>query len=287
MDPIEQLGALLKSAPGGQRAEHKYFKREATGNADHPWRYYYTEEQYRREKGGGGGHVADRANAEIARLSATLEEFEQAIGAGKIHGDVGEHIRVAQAEVQGHEQALPALMSDLKAMAGKGKVKARVKKLESVLGKIVRKPKYRDAAALQDLTGARIVHENVEQVMATVRAIKAKYEVVTEDNYIDAPQGDYRSYHLIVEHEGRQKEIQVRTKNQDVFADFAHNIYKPLTPAQEQAIRTSRAEVEQYSKQAAAHYWALDSGAEDVPPPPPCIPVVKQAFGCLSFGAEA
>jgi ppGpp synthetase/RelA/SpoT-type nucleotidyltranferase len=144
---------------------------------------------------------------------------------------------------------------------------------------MVEKPHYTTADKLQDGTGMRVVHGTVEEVKATVAKIRAKYKVIEEDDYIAKPKGDYRSHHLIIEGPGKlAMEIQVRTKNQDAFGDWCHDVYKPVT--KKQAKVQKHPEVISYARDISAYFWALDTGAEP-PPKPPCTKVVSDAFGCL------
>jgi len=62
--------------------------------------------------------------------------------------------------------------------------------------------------------------------------VRKNYDVIDEDNYIQKSKGGYRSMHFTVQDKnGLKSEIQVRTPNQDKWANWAHdNFYKPLTP---------------------------------------------------------
>ncbi len=193
-----------------------------------------------------------------------------------------EHVAVAKRLIRLHAKALPRIKAAMAKAAGKdANVQGRVKTLESALGKLIRKPdEYLSADKLQDITGTRIIHSTVEQVKSTVTKLKDQYRVVGEDDYIDKPQGNYRSHHLILEDpETKLKfEVQIRTKNQNTFADWAHNVYKPVS--EEQAKHRADPEVSAYESGIAAYFWALDTKARP-PNKPPCTPVIKQAFGCL------
>jgi hypothetical protein len=191
-----------------------------------------------------------------------------------------EHVKIAHDFLRQHKAQLPQVLGDIKGMAGKdAKVKGRVKTLPSALGKMVKKPKYTTADKLQDGTGLRVIHGSVAEVKATVAKLREKYKVVEEDNYIDNPQGDYRSHHLIVEGPtGLAMEVQVRTENQNTFADWAHDVYKPMSEAQAAAV--DHPDVAKYSHDISEYFWALDSGKKP-PPKPPCTKVISEAFGCL------
>lgn len=192
---------------------------------------------------------------------------------------VQEHAQIARRFLRQHRQNLPKAIAAMKSLAGDGQVKGRTKTLESALGKVIRKPKYGTVDKLQDGTGLRVVHKSVKEVKDTVQSIREKYKVIEEDDYITNPQGNYRSHHLIIEGPGGlAMEIQVRTENQNVFADWAHDVYKPVT--EEQAKLQKDPQVAQYEKSMADYFWSLDTGQEP-PPKPPCPITIKKTFGCL------
>jgi len=227
------------------------------------------------------GEEARRARAKAAEAHP---DFHAAIEQGRVQGDLLHHVHTAKTFLAAHRATLPALMNVINEAAPPGaRVQSRVKTLESTLGKLVRKTKYADATKLQDATGVRIVCGTIDEVKSTVAKLRAKYRIIEEDDYIDSPApGDYRSHHLIIEHGGVAKEIQIRTKNQHKMADWTHDIYKPRTPEQAAAVERYKKVLAAYSKQAADHFYSADKG-EHPPDPdlPPCTPVVKTTLGCL------
>ena len=119
-------------------------------------------------------------------------------------------------------------------------------------------------------------------MLSAVDAIKKKYKVIDEDDYINSPNGDYRSYHLIIEDEqGLAKEVQVRTRNQDVFADWAHDVYKPVNEAQRRAIQNPKVKkaIDEFSNKTSEFLYAKDQG-KSAGSPPPCPPVIEKTFSC-------
>jgi hypothetical protein len=190
-----------------------------------------------------------------------------------------EHVEIARATREQHVEALPKTLEKIRSVVGDAvKIKGRVKELGSALKKIIRKPKYGTADKLQDWTGTRVIHESVDQVKATVEKLRRFYKVITEDNYIDRPQGHYRSHHLILETEnGLQFEIQVRTKNQDTFAEWSHHVYKPTNEIERKF--QDDPQVLEYEAQISDYFWSRDNGRDA--DKPPCIPVVANSFGCL------
>lgn len=313
---MSEILASVREAPGGLERKPKKFDRQ-TGvlqiidDIDYPKadRIRYGTEGEGLSKGGPyigprGGKWADPQHtipwdpeehgrpAKIERepvpkkTAVTDEELDRLHHLeGKLPGTLSltEHIAIAKDFLERHKNALAGTVKAIVAVAGQeAKMKFRVKELESALGKLVRKPdQYPTADKLQDGAGLRVVHESVDQVLATVQKLKGQFTVVDEDDYITQPQGNYRSYHLILQDKktGLQYEVQVRTKNQDVYADWAHNIYKPLTPEQEKAKDDPAVLV--YEGKMAEYFWALDNNK---PPPdkPECEPaIIRVAFGCL------
>ena len=229
--------------------------------------------------------AAPATPAATERPDAALDPrgaIAHSIKSGELRGTVEEHARIAGEFLGKHSKSLNRFMGSLSELAPKdAKVKARVKDVESALGKLARKPKYGDATKLQDGTGARVICHSIDEVKSTVEKLKKKYKVVNEDDYITKPQGDYRSHHLIVEDDdGLQKEIQVRTENQNTFADWSHNVYKPHTREQSDTLRSSGKEIGAYSKAMGDYLFDQDSGKR-VGDKPPCPPPVKAYFGCL------
>ena len=297
---------LAKSA-GDMRPGHKYKSRTADGKGG--WVYTY-------EDGSGGNRahtipgrsekdkappvhhfVPNLADKKDTSRTAPASQVTRTWAETYLHLDkkdpklrekvdaVIRNAAIASTVTKEHDATFQAIKNDIAILSQNPvDVQGRVKTLESVLGKLTRKKHYADATQLQDISGFRVIHNTVADVRRTVAAIKDKYEVVTEDDYLEQPQGAYRSYHLIVRHAGLQKEIQVRTARQDVFANWAHESYKPHTPEQIAAMRDHEPHITEYSKSASTYYWAQDTGQPTNPPfAPPCTRTVKDAFGCLEF----
>lgn len=242
------------------------------------------------EKVPAGADVRARSGRQeyVAKTKETVGEFQKKLAGGQFEKgwSMGDHVRNAKSFLDKHNANLARFQGDLQSLAGgNAKVKARTKKLESTLGKMVRKPKYKRADMLQDGTGARIIHQSIAEVKATVDALKKKYRVVEEDDYISQPHpGDptYRSHHLIVEDEdGLQKEIQVRTANQNKFADWNHDVYKPVTKQQAQMVDKHKGVISAYAKAYSDHVFSVDSGDSMPTPKPECPDEVRVSVGCL------
>lgn len=217
-------------------------------------------------------------------VSASVEVLKGAIDNGKLKPGMGlgAHIKKAKRLQGEHAKNFNKLLGKLGKLSGPGaKVFGRVKTLESVLGKLVRKPKYGDAGGLQDITGARVIHDTPDQVLATVAKMKEEFDVVNEDDYITNPKSDgYMSYHMTIkDKDGLEKEVQVRTKNQDKMGDWAHDIYKPLNKDQEKAVQKFGDTLNTYATDLWKWHNKKDKG-KDPGPKPDCPPVAKKTFGC-------
>lgn len=223
----------------------------------------------------------EKKREEIKRVLGAKDELLSSIKSGKLKGSPAQHVKIAKTFLSRHRKGLAKGLAELKEIAGENAdVKGRVKTLDSALGKLVRKPKYGDVSKLQDGTGMRVIHDTVADVKKTVDAIKKKYKIVEEDDYISNPKGDYRSHHLIIEDEnGLQKEIQVRTRNQNTFADWSHDVYKPVNAGQMKALQEHGDVIEKYSRAMSEHFWKKDNGEKSTPVP--CPDVVKEHFNCL------
>ena len=223
-----------------------------------------------------------------AKLVESKTAIQQQIENGKLRGTVKQHVRIAREFEHKHKAALNATREEIASLAPAGAdVKARVKTLDSAVGKVARKPKdratgkgYESANELQDGTGIRVVAASLDDVASTVKRVKEAYDVIEEDDYITFPKEGYRSYHLVIRtSDGLPKELQVRTKNMHTFAEWCHDLYKPQTPAQKEALAVSGDEVRAYMFAVAKLMTDRDEGRDGVTPP--CPVFVREAFGCI------
>ena len=232
-----------------------------------------------------------RAKAEKAKATAQLRSTVHKLKGGIAAGTAGEkgmtfreHVRLAKKVRGEHREQLQPLLDKLRDLAPNGTVVGRVKSLESILGKLARKPDvYKKASDLDDVTGTRIIHKTIDEVRETADKIRKHAVVVEEEDLITKPRGDYRSIHFIIrDKDGKTKELQVRTVNQDRFANWSHDYYKPTSPDQAKAIKANKKDLEAYSGVMSEFMYAQDLGKSPPPPEPPdCPAVVQSILGCL------
>lgn len=224
-----------------------------------------------------------------AGVAGAVPGFVDAVKAGKLASGVSaeEHVKLASAFLDKHKSSLTKSLATLESRMPEGvHVKGRVKELESALGKLVRKPKYGTVEKLQDGTGMRVIAPDTATLDKSIEALKKNYKVIDSDDYVSAPLGGdtglgYRSFHAIIEDsDGLQKEIQLRTPNQNTHADWAHDIYKPVTPEQDAALKQHADTISAYARQMGDFFHEVDSGKKPSKTPP-CPDPVKTYFTCL------
>lgn len=194
-----------------------------------------------------------------------------------------QHVELAKSMVARHRKSLPEKLRMLEEAAPGAEVLGRVKEVESAVEKIARKPKYGSAENLQDISGTRVVAKSIAQVRGIVENIKKQFQIIEEEDLISSPRDGYRSIHFIArDANGLDFEIQVRTENEDTWADWAHNVYKPMTKEQEEILNSSKEVVDDYRLRASAYFYAQDAQSGPEVDPPECPPVVRQVFGCIT-----
>jgi ppGpp synthetase/RelA/SpoT-type nucleotidyltranferase len=257
----------------------------------HKWKNIVATVTKGDDAGDGHGHepAAAAGHAAPAGGPADVPGLADAVASGKLAPgkSVEDHVKIAEDFLGRHKANLEKSVSTLQGLMPDGaKVKGRVKEVKSALGKLVRKPKYKTADRLQDGTGMRVIAKDTKMLEQSIESLKKHYKVIESDDYVTTPlQGDkglgYRSFHAIIEDDdGLQKEIQLRTPNQNMHADWCHDVYKPVTPEQDAAMKQHADTIAQYARDMGNFFHKIDSGTKP-PPPPPCPEPVQKHFTCL------
>ena len=129
-----------------------------------------------------------------------------------------------------HAYPLQVICSNLRQKNPDAIVVQRLKRLESITGKIQRFPDMQ-LYKMQDLGGCRVIVDNIEQVYNAVNEYKSsriRHILKREYDYIANPkESGYRSYHMVYQFHSDSKdtynknmfiEIQFRTKLQHMWA---------------------------------------------------------------------
>lgn len=93
----------------------------------------------------------------------------------------------------------------------------RIKRFESIIGKLKRYPEMR-FSRMWDIAGCRCILRNINDVYKLKKIIKKdkSLEIIKEYDYIKTPQEDgYKSLHLFVKHSCSDKLIEVQVRSQE------------------------------------------------------------------------
>lgn len=163
------------------------------------------------------------------------------------------------------------------------KVSGRVKSRKSMLGKLGKKRKYDTVDQLADISGTRVMTQNIVENEVAQEYVRQNFDVVKEQDRIQTPLEGYRAIHFDIRNpDGTISEMQVRTANQDKWAEKFHDsVYKVegLPPDQKAAVMANIEQLKQYGQQMSDYYYQSDLGR--VTPMPVCPPMVQQVIGCL------
>jgi len=191
------------------------------------------------------------------------------------------HTAVSPDEVAEHVDAYrPTLRKAMESLATAFpgvNVTGRLKETASLVEKLQRKGK--DLGEIEDVAGTRLTFDSMADQQAAIARIRRKFTVTTEDDYLTRPKGGvYRSYHCILQVEGRPVELQVRTANQTRVADAMHDsLYKTSG-------RTPPPEMHGYFVQVSDYFACLDGGSEAAQcgQPPECPDTVAALGACVA-----
>jgi len=150
-----------------------------------------------------------------------------------------------------------------------------------MVGKLARKPEhFKDVSDINDISGVRATAKNISDVKNTMDFIRNNYNIIKEKDNIDQDRGGYRSYHAIVEKDGIRSEIQVRTENEDKWANYAHdNFYKPATRQKADFFNRHKERINDYTLEMSDYFYKKDMGKNIKKPD--CPPMITVVVGCL------
>src|SRR3990172_3837984 len=179
-----------------------------------------------------------------------------------------------------HQKRVKEVIDSLKQEFPNADVTGRVKTTYSMIEKLARRPNlYKDVSDLNDISAVRLVLENLNDVNKTVNHMKENYNIVNEEKYLENSKGGYRCVHLsIIDKQGLVSEVQVRTPNQQKWADWSHEFYKPFDNEMKEYLKENMNIITDYSYKMSDYFYDLDSGKKANPPEcPPELVII----GCL------
>ena len=143
------------------------------------------------------------------------------------------------------------------------RVMHRTKDTFSSIEKLARKPEsYNTVDDLNDRTGVRVISKDIREVRDAIKYIEENYDIIDRKDYLEShPSGSgYRSYHCIIKDKetGFEAEIQVRTENEDVWANVFHDLYKPHEAKMRKALDTNPEGVKKYANDYSNYLYNID-----------------------------
>lgn len=223
-------------------------------------------------KGGGGSSVDHDTISQ--KVMSKYPQLDKEFVDEQIHESVG----IREKASKSNKEMQDNLNKNLEGVV----ISGRVKQIDSMVGKLARKPElYSTVGDLNDVSGVRVMADDLDGVFKSLAYIKDNYNVVEEKNNIDVDRDGYRSYHAIIDDgSGILSEIQIRTKNEDVWANYVHDrIYKPSNKKLKNYVSKNKDMVTNYILGMSEYFHNIDRG--DTDERPDCPENIQVTMGCM------
>ena len=161
-------------------------------------------------------------------------------------------------------------------------ISGRVKEIESMVGKLARQPEnFNTVADLHDVSGVRVMADNLDGINSSLKYIKDNYNVVEEKDNVEDHRDGYRGYHAIIEDEsGVKSEIQIRTKTQDIWAKYVHErVYKPKNNKVKKYVNDNKETITSYIIGMSDYFHNSEKGVSIEKPD--CPEELEIELGCM------
>jgi putative GTP pyrophosphokinase len=123
-----------------------------------------------------------------------------------------------------------ANLSSYAAAEGKPIVTQRLKKLQTMIGKLFREPGMK-LARMEDIGGVRVVLPSQGACYRVASQLRRNWTITRLRDYVAEPKPDgYRALHLINRNRNRLIEVQLRTPFQDSWANLVEEISRVVAP---------------------------------------------------------
>lgn len=107
-----------------------------------------------------------------------------------------------------------------------------------------------------------MISKDIREVRDAIKYIEENYDIVDRKDYLEShPSGSgYRSYHCIIKDKetGFEAEIQVRTENEDIWANVFHDLYKPHEAKMRKALDSNPEGVKKYANDYSNYLYNID-----------------------------
>jgi putative GTP pyrophosphokinase len=174
----------------------------------------------------------------VNRAGGLCSEYLRAIATGKRRAE-GDQAELAEAIAiidwwrSAHAKPLSRVAANLSyyaAAKGKPIVTQRLKKLQTMIGKLFREPGMK-LARMEDIGGVRAVLPSQDACYRVASQLRRNWTITRFRDYVANPKADgYRALHLINRNRGRLIEVQLRTPFQDSWANLVEEISRVAAP---------------------------------------------------------
>lgn len=114
--------------------------------------------------------------------------------------------------------------------AGAPVVAQRLKRVPTIAGKLLREPRMK-LSRMADIGGVRAILPNQAAAHRVAGRLRRNWTITKVRDYTAEPKEDgYRALHLISRNRGRFVEIQLRTPNQDFWANLVETLSRTSFP---------------------------------------------------------
>jgi putative GTP pyrophosphokinase len=174
----------------------------------------------------------------VNRAGELCSQHLRAIAVGKQHGkgnqaELTEAIAIIDWWRSEHAKSLSRVGANLHSYAaveGKPIVTQRLKKLQTMIGKLFREPGMK-LGRMEDIGGVRAVLPSQDACYRVASQIRRNWTITRFRDYVTEPKPDgYRALHLINRNRGRLIEVQLRTQFQDSWANIVEEFSRVAAP---------------------------------------------------------
>lgn len=158
------------------------------------------------------------------------------------------------------KQVSNTLLGLLTAHGIDAEVTSRLKRLPTIIEKITSRESSLDLSRMQDIGGCRIVlsSNRIDELRQVEAILRQRWEPRRYSDYVIRPRSSgYRAVHIVVEHDHRLIEVQVRTQRMHRWAQLVEGLSTSTGVNYKQ---DGTSPVQDYARLVSKMYIALDTG---------------------------
>ena len=175
----------------------------------------------------------DRAGRSFADQVSLAVDHPDQLEDPRLLGRVQEAVDVIDWWRTEHARPLSRVAANLRYYVrevGDPVVAQRLKRVPTIAGKLLREPGMK-LSRMADIGGVRAILPDQTAAYQVARRLRRNWTITKVRDYVAEPKEDgYRALHLISRHRGRLVEIQLRTPNQDMWANLVETLSRTTYP---------------------------------------------------------